>query len=153
MLQPLAAAGAALLLCLFAPPASAGGVRGREQGTELLFPIRDSALHKSMAADLRARQAAAATTDAVLMTSTWVKTTGIKWCSGGGDWTNFGSERRQGYPLGAGLDGKCPLVPASYSDAKGVAACEKLCGTDKKCLGFTWYPKGKASLYRHRHSA
>jgi hypothetical protein len=69
----------------------------------------------------------------------WVVTTGIKWCSGGADWTKFGPD-----PFGAGIDGGCPRVPLSHSGAEGVAGCERLCETDDKCLGFTWYPKGEA---------
>jgi hypothetical protein len=69
----------------------------------------------------------------------WIETQHIKWCSGGGDWTNF-SGRYDYDALGAGMVGSCPLVPSNLSEAEGVAACEAMCETDSTCLGFTWYP-------------
>jgi alpha-L-fucosidase len=130
---------AACFVTLLGPGvADAGGRRG---GAELFLPQRNSELHRRMAGEHISEHEMGPRGSDADAPSKWVETGGIKWCSGGGDWTNFGPERRAGYPLGAGIDGTCPLVPASYSIAKGVAACEKLCDTDAKCLGFTWYPK------------
>ena len=65
--------------------------------------------------------------------SAYIETTGIKWCSGGGDYA-------PGDSFGAGVDGICPIVPPSWTDEKGVAACEHVCNNATECVGFTLYP-------------
>jgi hypothetical protein len=66
----------------------------------------------------------------------WTETAGIKWCSDGvsPDWLPSTN------PFGAGLYGQCPAVPTNWSMARSVAACERLCTPEVRCLGFTWYP-------------
>lgn len=63
---------------------------------------------------------------------TYKETTGIKWCSGGGDYA-------PGDVFEAGLDGLCPLVPSDWSTDHAVTSCEKVCDAAKQCLGFTLY--------------
>jgi hypothetical protein len=62
----------------------------------------------------------------------YVETSGIKWCSGGGDYA-------PGDAYGAGVDGLCPIVPAAWTDERGVAACEATCSSASGCVGFTLY--------------
>ena len=75
----------------------------------------------------------------------WLETTNIRYCGGGTGWYSFNASN--GGPFGAGCgsvpctaSSGCPNIPAEWSDERGVAACEKLCAPDSKCLGFTWYP-------------
>ena len=74
----------------------------------------------------------------------YIETTGIKWCSGGGDFS-------PGDAFGAGTDGLCPLLPADWSiDEKGVPACEAVCTKEASCVGFTleFTPKGVECCFR-----
>lgn len=48
------------------------------------------------------------------------ETTGIKWCSGGGDYA-------PGDVFGAGVEGLCPLAPPTWTANATVAACEAVC--------------------------
>ena len=57
----------------------------------------------------------------------YVETTGIKWCSGGGDWAPGDNV------FGAGVNGLCPLLPSNWTDAAKVTACEQLCSTAEEC--------------------
>ena len=60
----------------------------------------------------------------------YMLTTGIKWCSGGGDLAvpNL---------FGAGNDGgHCPVIPRGWSDQRAVAACEAACSNRTACVGF-----------------
>ena len=63
----------------------------------------------------------------------YTMTTGIKWCSGGGNYS-------PGNVLGAGVDGLCPLVPHGWSMDKAALACEGVCTNATSCVGFTLYP-------------
>ena len=65
----------------------------------------------------------------------WRKTTGIKWCSGGGDFAS-------GDAFGAGVDGLCPLLPEALGRDAKVDLCKKVCAAPNasSCVGFTWYP-------------
>ena len=63
----------------------------------------------------------------------YIETSGIQWCSGGGDLALPGS------PFGAGFDGACPLLPAAWSDATCVEECEAVCSNYSTCVGFTYY--------------
>jgi len=64
----------------------------------------------------------------------WKETTGIKWCSGGGDFTS-------GDAFGAGVEGYCPLIPAGWDAAQAVAACTGVCNATNAsaCVGYTLY--------------
>lgn len=64
--------------------------------------------------------------------TSYVETTGIKWCSGGGDYA-------PGNVFGAGLDGLCPITPTAWSTSDAVAACERVCSANDTCVGFTMY--------------
>jgi hypothetical protein len=64
--------------------------------------------------------------------ASYVETTGIKWCSGGGDYA-------PGNVFGAGVDGVCPVIPTAWSTDRGVTACEAVCNNESTCLGFTMY--------------
>lgn len=77
-------------------------------------------------------------------TDGYVETTGIKWCSGGGDYA-------PGDAFGAGVDGICPLLPAEWSvDQRGVPACEAVCDKEASCVGFTleFATKGAECCFR-----
>ena len=58
-----------------------------------------------------------------------------QWCSGGGDYHPPKPDA-----FGAGVDGGCPVVPASWTAEKSVAACEQICETAHQCVGFSWCP-------------
>lgn len=63
---------------------------------------------------------------------TYKETTGIKWCSGGGD-------LNPGDMFGAGMDNQCPLIPAGWSVDKTVQRCNAVCTNASTCLGYTLY--------------
>jgi hypothetical protein len=65
--------------------------------------------------------------------SPYVETSGIKWCSGGGDYA-------PGDAFGAGVNDLCPILPANWTDDAKVAGCERVCSDAKECVGFTFYP-------------
>jgi hypothetical protein len=48
------------------------------------------------------------------------ETTGIKWCSGGGD-------LYPGDVFGAGVDSECPTIPAGWSVNETVERCNAVC--------------------------
>ena len=77
---------------------------------------------------------------AALNNFTWKETTGIKWCSGGGD---FHPNPDSSGVFGAGtVDGTatgCPLLPKAWPDAERVASCEQVCANASSCVGFTYY--------------
>ena len=60
------------------------------------------------------------------------ETTGIKWCSGGGDWAC-------GDIFGDGVDGYCPIIPTTWTTEEAVAKCEQACSGNQSCVGFTMY--------------
>ena len=60
-------------------------------------------------------------------------TTGIKWCSGGGD-------VQPGDSFGAGVDGNCPLIPQGWTMGEAATKCEAVCTNASTCVGFTLYP-------------
>ena len=64
----------------------------------------------------------------------WRETTGIKWCSGGGDYL-------PGDVWKEGLDNdQCPYLPLNYTDEEMVRACEDVCdAAGILCAGFTFY--------------
>lgn len=64
--------------------------------------------------------------------SAYVETTGIKWCSGGGDYA-------PGDVFNAGVDGICPRTPTTWSTTDSVRACESVCTNVTQCVGFTMY--------------
>ena len=66
--------------------------------------------------------------------NSWVRTTGIKWCSGGN--LPVGDVFKQGLDSG---DDWCPLVPSCSHD-KQVSLCEGVCENATTCAGFTFYP-------------
>lgn len=67
----------------------------------------------------------------------YTETTGIKWCSGGGDYA-------PGDVFQGGLDGVCPLLPPGTATAEAVTKCETVCTADSGCVGFTMYFNGSA---------
>ncbi len=70
--------------------------------------------------------------------TTWRKTTGIKWCSGG-NW-------KPGRSFGHGMDGAwCPLLPPTATHDEKVAMCEAVCAAPNAtaCAGFSFYPDEK----------
>eukprot|EP01047_Picozoa_sp_COSAG01_P041134 COSAG01_NODE_3512_length_5986_cov_3.098182_5_plen_573_part_00 len=71
---------------------------------------------------------------------TWRKTTGIKWCSGGGDFhPNLNSSGVFGAGTDDGTATGCPLLPKAWSDSQRVASCEQVCAHATSCVGFTYY--------------
>jgi hypothetical protein len=66
------------------------------------------------------------------------KTTGIKWCSGGGD-------LHPGDLFGAGVEAECPLIPAGWSIDKTVERCNAVCSNASACVGYTLYFNGSAA--------
>ena len=71
---------------------------------------------------------------------TWKETTGIKWCSGGGDYhPNLNSSGVFGAGTGDGTTTGCPLLPKAWPDAERVASCERVCAEAASCVGFTYY--------------
>lgn len=70
-------------------------------------------------------------------------TSGIKWCSGGGDYKPAGDI------FGAGIDGNCPLIPEGWTMDQAAVKCEDVCTSVSECVGFTLYPKLPMSTTDH----
>eukprot|EP01052_Picozoa_sp_SAG31_P026846 SAG31_NODE_2464_length_5655_cov_2.777898_5_plen_265_part_00 len=76
----------------------------------------------------------------------YVETSGIKYCSGGGDLT-IGNAFGAGCMPESGRPPLCknPLLPVSWSDAQGVLQCESICTNRSRCVGFTYYQGDEAT--------
>jgi hypothetical protein len=65
----------------------------------------------------------------------YTETTGIKWCSGGGNYIPRPIDL-----FGAGDDNKqCPLIPSNWSTEHAVNECKKVCTNASECVGFNLY--------------
>ena len=68
---------------------------------------------------------------------------GIKWCSGGGDYS-------VGNVFGKGNDGPhCPLIPKGWSMNETAQKCEAICTPAAECVGFTLYPMNASAGSGH----
>ena len=72
--------------------------------------------------------------------TTWSRTTGIKWCSGG--------DFNPGDPFGGKVDGICPVLAAELSYADKIAKCKAVCANASACAGFTYYPAKRECCFR-----
>lgn len=66
-------------------------------------------------------------------------TTGIRWCSGGGDLVPEPPDL-----FGAGSDNdQCPYLPDAWDLPTAIARCEAVCTNHTSCVGFTLYFEDK----------
>jgi len=79
----------------------------------------------------------------------WKETTGIKWCSGGGDFhPNLNSSGVFGAGTSDGTETGCPLLPKAWPDAERVASCQRVCEKAVSCVGFTYYNSTTSCCFR-----
>ena len=62
----------------------------------------------------------------------WIETTGIKWCSGGGNYA-------PGNVFNTSVDGLCPTLDPAWDADAAAGKCEAVCAVAAECVGFTLY--------------